>query len=72
VNQKLKIIFIIGILNIVIFSSSFSLISKAEPEHDIGFTEGTELIWEVTELDLDNFRTIFGFDPSDQLQQLGL
>jgi len=67
VNQKLKIIFIIGILNIVIFSSSFSLISKAEPEHDIGFTEGTELIWEVTELDLDNFRTIFGFDPNFEI-----
>ncbi|MHA1257622.1 MAG: hypothetical protein ACTSPS_18710 [Promethearchaeota archaeon] len=66
-NQKLKIIFIIGILNIVIFSSSFSLISKAEPEHDIGFTEGTELIWEVTELDLDNFRTIFGFDPNFEI-----
>jgi len=67
VNQKLKIIFIIGILNIVIFSSSFSLISKAEPEHDIGFTEGTELIWEVTELDLDNFRMIFGFDPNFEI-----
>ena len=66
-NQKLKIICIIGILNIVIFSSSFSLIGKAEPEHEIGFTEGTELIWEITELDLVSFRTIFGFDPNYEL-----
>ncbi len=66
-NKKLKINWIIGILNIVIFSSSFSLIGKAEPEHEIGFTEGTELIWEVIELDLDSFRTIFGFDPNFEL-----
>ena len=67
VNQKLKIICIIGILNIVIFSSSLSSIGKSVPEHDIGFTEGTELIWEVTELDLVSFRTIFGFDPNYEL-----
>ncbi|MBY8988842.1 MAG: hypothetical protein KGD61_10340 [Candidatus Lokiarchaeota archaeon] len=66
-NQKLKIIWIIGILNIVIFSSCFSLISKAELEHEIGFTEGTELIWEVTELDLESFREVFGFDPNYEL-----
>jgi hypothetical protein len=66
-NQKLKIICIIGILNIVTFSSSFSLIGKAAQVHDIGFTEGTELIWEITELDLVSFRTIFGFDPNYEL-----
>ena len=67
VNQKLKIICLIGILNIVIFSSSFSSIGKAVPEHDLGFTEGTELIWEIIELDLESFRTIFGFDPNYEL-----
>ncbi|MBY9010454.1 MAG: hypothetical protein KGD74_11370 [Candidatus Lokiarchaeota archaeon] len=66
-NQKLKVICIIGILNFVIFSSCFSLIGKATPEHDIGFTEGTELIWEITELDLESFRNIFGFDPNFEL-----
>ena len=73
-NQKLKIICVIGILNIVIFSSSFSLIGKAEPEHEIGFTEGTELIWEITELDLESYRTIFGIDPNyevgDQIRRI--
>jgi len=67
VNQKLKIICIIGILNLVIFSSSFSLIGKAEIDHDIGLTEGTELIWEITVLDLESFREIFGFDPNYEL-----
>jgi len=66
-NQKLKIICIIGILNIVTFSSSFSSFGKAAQVHDIGFTEGTELIWEITELDLVSFRTIFGFDPNYEL-----
>jgi hypothetical protein len=74
VNQKLKIICIIGILNIVIFSSSFSSIGKAVPEHEIGFTEGTELIWEITELDLESFRRIFGIDPNfevgDQIRRI--
>jgi len=67
VNQKLKIICIIGILNFVIFSSSFSSIGKAEPDHGIGFTEGTELIWEIIELDLESFREIFGFNPNYEL-----
>ena len=67
VNQKLKIICIIGILNFVIFSSSFSSIAKAEPDHGIGFTEGTELIWEIKELDLESFREIFGFNPNYEL-----
>jgi len=67
VNQKLKLICIIGILNIVIFSSSLSSIGKAVPEHDIGFTEGTELIWEIIELDLESFREIFGFNPNFEL-----
>jgi hypothetical protein len=65
VNQKLKIICIIGIL--VIFSSSFSSIGKAETDYEISFTEGTELIWEITELDLESFREIFGFDPNYEL-----
>ena len=67
VNQKLKIICIIGILNFVIFSSSFSSIGKAVQDHEIGFTEGTELIWEVIELDLESFREIFGFNPNYEL-----
>ncbi|MBY9020947.1 MAG: hypothetical protein KGD67_07805 [Candidatus Lokiarchaeota archaeon] len=66
-NQKSKIIWLVGILNLIIFSSCFSLISKAVPDHEIGITEGTELIWEVTELDLESFREIFGFDPNYEL-----
>ena len=66
-NQKLKIICIIGILNFVIFSSCFSLIGKAETDHEIGFNEGTELIWEITELDLESYRRIFGIDPNYEL-----
>jgi len=49
------------------FSSCFSLIGKASPDHNIGFTEGTELIWEITVLDLESFREIFGFDPNYEL-----
>jgi len=67
VNQKLKVICIIGILNFVIFSSCFSLIGKATPDHEIGFTEGTELIWEITELDLESYRRIIGIDPNYEL-----
>jgi len=62
VNQKIKIISIIGIF--VIISSSFSLNGKATPVHEIGFTEGTELIWEITELDLESYREIIGIDPN--------
>ena len=49
------------------FSSCFSLIGKASQDHNIGFTEGTELIWEITVLDLESFREIFGFDPNYEL-----
>ena len=66
-NHKLRIICIIGVLNLVLVSSCFSLIGKAVPQHDFGVTEGTELIWEITELDVESFRTIFGFDPNFEL-----
>ena len=50
------------------FSSCFSLITKAqEDDYSIGFTEGTELIWEVAELDLMSFNEIFGFEPNFEL-----
>ena len=33
----------------------------------MGFNEGTELIWEITQLDLSSFRDVFGFDPNFEL-----
>jgi len=40
---------------------------KAEEEedtYDVGFDVGTELIWEVKELDASTFKLIFGFEPN--------
>jgi len=68
VRKKLKIFCLIGLFYFCIFSSCFSLITKAqEDDYTIGFTEGTELIWEVAELDLMSFREIFGFEPNFEL-----
>ncbi len=33
----------------------------------MGFTEGTELIWEVAELNLMDFKEIFGFEPNFEI-----
>jgi len=47
------------------FISCFNLDSKAqEDEFSVGFTEGTELIWEVAELNLMKFKETFGFEPN--------
>jgi hypothetical protein len=47
------------------FISCFNLEAKAqEDEYSVGFTEGTELIWEVAELDLMKFKDTFGFEPN--------
>lgn len=67
-RKKLKILCLIGLFYFCIFSSCFNLNTKAqEEEYSIGFTEGTELIWEVTDLNLMKFREIFGFEPNFEI-----
>ncbi len=67
-KQKHKIICAIVLLNFFIFGFCLNSNVKAQdPVHNIGFNEGTELIWEVTQLDLSNFREVFGFDPNFEL-----
>jgi len=68
VKQKHKIIYAIVLLNFFIFSTCLNLNTKAqEYGYSPGFNEGTELIWEITELDLTEFRAIFGIDPNFEL-----
>ena len=68
-KQKQKIISSIVLLNFIIFSCCLNFNVKAQdPEHILGFSEGTELVWEVTQLDLSNFRDIFGFEPNFELR----
>ncbi len=67
-KQKHKIICSIVLLNFFIFSACLNLNSKAqEYGYSPGFNEGTELVWEITQLDLSSFREIFGFDPNFEL-----
>lgn len=67
-KKKLKIFCIIGLFYFCIFISCFNLNTKAqEDEYSVGFTEGTELIWEVTELNLMSFKEIFGFEPNFEI-----
>ncbi|MFX0047289.1 MAG: hypothetical protein ACFE8G_03890 [Candidatus Hermodarchaeota archaeon] len=67
-NTKLKIFCLIGLFYFFIFGSCFNLNTKAqEDEYSVGFTEGTELIWEVTELDLMSFKETFGFEPNFEI-----
>jgi hypothetical protein len=57
---------LIFILLCIIFIS-FCLNVKAQEEeetYEVGFDVGTELIWEVTELDASTFKIIFGFEPN--------
>jgi len=68
VKQKHKIICSIVLLNFFIFSTCLNLNTKAQDdEYSVSFNEGTELIWEITELDLTKFREIFGIDPNFEL-----
>ncbi|MFX0074745.1 MAG: hypothetical protein ACFE96_04850, partial [Candidatus Hermodarchaeota archaeon] len=61
----LKIFCIVGLLYVCIFISCFNVNAKAqEDEFSVGFNEGTELIWEVVELDLMKFKDTFGFEPN--------
>jgi len=69
VKQKQKIIYSIVLLNFFIFSCCLNFNVKAQdPGYKIGFNEGTELIWEVTQLDLSSFREVFGVDPIFELE----
>ncbi len=40
------------------------LINVIEIEYFLGIKEGDEFIWEVEEVNITNFNTIFGFDPN--------
>ncbi|NHJ20437.1 MAG: hypothetical protein EAX91_05820 [Candidatus Lokiarchaeota archaeon] len=64
-NNKLKVFCIISLFYFCIFISSFNINTKAQDEEfTVGFTEGTELIWEVTDLNLMKFKETFGFEPN--------
>jgi hypothetical protein len=68
VKSKLKIFIIFGLFFFCLFSSYFSLNTKAQgDEYRVGFTEGTELIWEVSDLDLMKFKDTFGFEPNFEI-----
>jgi hypothetical protein len=65
--QKSKKILIFFILGIIILSVSINVKAEdqdQEPNYQVGFDVGTELVWEVTELDSSSFRNIFGFEPN--------
>jgi hypothetical protein len=69
VKQKQKIIYSIVLLNFIIFNCCLNFNVKAQtPEHSLGFNPGTELVWEITQLDLSSFREVFGFDPNFELE----
>ena len=67
-NNKLKLLCVIGLFYFSIVTSCFNLNVKAqEEEYDVGFNEGTELVWEVAELDLMKFKETFGFEPNFEI-----
>lgn len=67
-NKKLKIFCIIGLLYFCIFISCFNVNTKAQnDEFNVGFNEGTELVWEVVELNLMKFKETFGFEPNFEI-----
>jgi len=43
-------------------SSSLTIETRAQ-SYEFNYSEDTEFIWEVVELDLHNFKKIFGFEP---------
>ena len=64
-KNKVKVFCIISLFYFCIFISSFNINAKAQDEEfTVGFTEGTELIWEVTNLNLMKFKETFGFEPN--------
>ena len=64
-KKRTKLFCIVGLFYFCVFISWFNVDTKAqEDEYSVGFTEGTELIWEVIELDLMKFKETFGFEPN--------
>ena len=68
-KQKQKIIYSIVLLNFFIFSCCLNFNVKAQDaEHSIGFNAGTELIWEITQLNISSIRDVFDVDPNFELE----
>ncbi|MFW9949832.1 MAG: hypothetical protein ACFFKA_06890 [Candidatus Thorarchaeota archaeon] len=67
-SQKKTSLYSIILLGIIAFSL-FSYVNAQgeEPLYKVGFDAGTELVWEVTELDAYSFQTIFGFEPNFEI-----
>ncbi len=62
-NTKFLIIFLLGII-VISLNLNVKAQDDEEQQFEVGFDVGTELIWEVTELDASSFRFIFGFEPN--------
>jgi hypothetical protein len=62
------------LLNVIMFSSFLNVKAQDEETYEMGFDVGTELIWQITNLDEVNFKIIFGpnidpnFEVGDQIR----
>ena len=62
------------LLNVIMFSSFLNVKAQEAETYEIGFDVGTELIWQITNLDEGNFKIIFGpnidpnFEVGDQIR----
>ncbi len=68
VTKKKTSIYLIILLGLIAISLTFNVkAQEQEPTYDVGFDVGTELVWEVTELDAYSFQIIFGFEPNFEI-----
>jgi len=72
VKRKNLLVFTIILLDFILIGSSITIETSAQ-SYAFNYNEDDEFVWEVTELDLHNFKKVFGFEPifevGDQLKK---
>ena len=72
VKRKNLLIFSLLLLDFILMSTSVTIDTRAQ-SYAFNFNEDDEFVWEIKELDLHNFKKVFGFEPNyeqgDQLKK---
>ncbi|MHA1147425.1 MAG: hypothetical protein ACTSR8_04205 [Promethearchaeota archaeon] len=61
--MKIKNIFIFALLVLNFFAVCLSVEVQAQTKYSLDINEDDEFIWEITELNLHQFKKVFGFEP---------
>lgn len=66
-KKKYKIILVIALINLTLFSLNTKINVKAQGTYSMAIHTNEEYIWEITQLDVNTFIRVLGYEPNYQV-----